>query len=161
MNQNFKQLILLLAFFVCFQTGNAQQSVNASGGNGTGAGGSFSFTVGEIDYGQSTGAGGTLTLGVQLPFEIMVVKTNTQAIINLEMEVYPNPTTAYLYLRITNYTTEKLYYQVYDNSGRIINQQKITSESTIISTEKLSAGNYLVQVLDNSKTLKIFKVIKK
>ena len=161
MKQNFKQHIFLLSFLVCFQIINAQQSVNASGGNGVGPGGSFCYTVGQIDYGLATGAGGSITQGVQQPFEIMVVKTNTIAIINLEMELYPNPTRANLHLRINKYSTEKLYYQVYDNSGRMINQQKITTEETIISTEMLSAGNYLVHVLDGSKSLKIFKVIKK
>ena len=77
------------------------------------------------------------------------------------MKAYPNPTTANLNLKITNYAIENLDYQLFDISGRIISQHKITSEETAISMENLAAGNYIVQVSDNGKTLKTFKIIKK
>jgi len=155
------QNIFLLISFLYFLTGNAQQSVNASGGNGTGSGGSISYSVGQIDYVSITSASGSANQGVQQPFEIVVLGTNAFANINLEMKAYPNPTTANLNLKISNYTTENLYYQVYDISGQIINQQKITSEETTISMDNLSAGNYIVQVSNNEKMLKTFKIIKK
>lgn len=155
------QNIFLLISFLYFLTGNAQQSVNTSGGNGTGSGGSINYSVGQIDYVSITSAGGSANQGIQQPFEIVVLGTNAFANINLEMKAYPNPTTSNLNLKINNYTTENLHYLVYDISGQIINQQKIISEETTISMEKLSAGNYLLQIAENGKALKTFKIIKK
>ena len=161
MKTKFTQNIVILgSLFFCL-TSNAQQSVNASGGNGSGAGGSFSYTVGQIDYVSANGSNGSISQGVQQPFEIVVLGTNAFTNINLEMKAYPNPTTANLNLKITNYAIENLDYLLFDISGRIISQQKITFEETAISMENLSAGNYLLQIAENGKTLKTFKIIKK
>ncbi len=155
-----QKIVLLFSLFFCL-AGNAQQSINTSGGNGSGAGGSFSYTIGQIDNVSAKGTGGSIDQGVQQAFEIEVLGTDTFANINLEMKAYPNPTTANLNLKITNYSIENLNYQLFDISGRIISKNKITSEETTISMENLSAGNYLLQIAENEKTLKTFKIAKK
>ena len=114
MKTKYTQNIFLLISFLYFLTGNAQQSVNASGGNGTGSGGSISYSVGQIDYVAITSAGGTVCQGVQQPFEIVVLGTSTFTNINLEMKAYPNPTIANLNLKITNYAIENLDYLLFD-----------------------------------------------
>jgi hypothetical protein len=45
----------------------AQQAVLAAGGEATGAGGTVSFSVGQIDFVEATGAGGKANQGVQQP----------------------------------------------------------------------------------------------
>ena len=152
-----------LIFFLLFGSNYliAQQSVNSSGGNGTGLGGNFSFSVGQIDCVSADGVNGSITQGVQQPFEIMVLGSNIFSTINLEMKAYPNPTTTNLNLKIINYAIENLDYLLFNISGRMISQQKITSEETTISMENLSEGNYIMQVSANGKTLKTFKIIKK
>ena len=153
------KILLFLVFSISYTY--AQQSINTSGGNGSGSGGSFSYTVGQIDYVSATGANGSILQGVQQPFEIFTLGSNAFTNINLEMKSYPNPTTANLNLKISNYEIENLDFQLFDISGRIITQHKITSEETTISMESLAAGNYIVQVSDNGKALKTFKIIKK
>jgi len=52
----------------------AQESVNATGGNALGNGGTASYSVGQMIYTTNTGTGGnTVAQGVQQPFEISVV----------------------------------------------------------------------------------------
>jgi hypothetical protein len=153
-----KILFLLLFSSNCLI---AQQSVNSSGGNGTGTGGNFSFSVGQIDYVSATGSNGSMSQGVQQPFEIFTLGNNEYTTIQLQAVVFPNPTTENVNLSITNLEIENLEYDLYDVTGKMISHQKITTNETLISMENLSAGNYFIAVNENNKSLKIFKIIKK
>jgi len=150
---------LVLFFLFCISYANAQQSLNAAGGTGTG--GSFSFTVGQIDYVSASGSNGSISQGVQQPFEIFSLGNNDYPTIQLQAIVYPNPTTENVNLSITNFSLENLEYELYDVTGKLISQQKITANETLISMENLFAGNYFIAVNENSKNLKTFKIIKK
>jgi hypothetical protein len=79
----------------------AQTSVNATGGDASGGGGSVSYSVGQVVYTTNTGANGSVAQGVQQPFEISVVTGIEEAKgINLSVSAYPNPTTDYLELKV-------------------------------------------------------------
>ncbi|MEJ5266144.1 MAG: hypothetical protein WHT29_12590, partial [Bacteroidales bacterium] len=79
----------------------AQESVNATGGNAFGSGGSVSYSVGQVVYTTNSGTNGSVAQGVQQPYEISVVTGLEEAKgINLSVSAYPNPTTDYLTLRI-------------------------------------------------------------
>lgn len=63
-----KQIILFLGCCLLgWGTSNlyAQQNIVASGGQATGAGGTVSYSIGQMDYISVTGAGGSITQGVQ------------------------------------------------------------------------------------------------
>jgi len=57
----------------------AQESVNATGGNASGSGGSASYSVGQVAYQTHTGTNGSVSEGVQQPFEISVVTAIEEA----------------------------------------------------------------------------------
>jgi hypothetical protein len=154
-----KTVILSLLFFCVVS--RAQQSINASSGNGSGLGGSISYTVGQIDYVSVTGASGSITQGVQQPFEIMVLGNNEYPAIQLEAVVFPNPTTENVNLIISNFLLENLEFELYDTTGKAISHQKITANETVISFVNLSVGHYFISVNQNNKKLKTFKIIKK
>ena len=82
----------------------AQTSVNATGGNASGSGGSASYSVGQVVFTTNTGTSGSVVQGIQQPYEISVVTGIEQAKgINLELSVYPNPTTDYLTLEVKDF----------------------------------------------------------
>jgi len=140
----------------------AQQTVSAAGGNATGAGGTVSYTIGQLVYTSNTGTNGTVTQGVQQPFEISVVTSINEAKeISLEIVVYPNPATEFINLKIKSYEIENLGYYLYDINGSILKENKIESNETIISMQTLLPATYFLKVTDNNKTLKIFKIIKR
>jgi|SRR5690554_3243411 len=69
----------------------AQESVNATGGDASGEGGSVSYSVGQITFQTHTGTNGSVAQGVQQPFEISVVTAIEEAKgINLSVTAYPN-----------------------------------------------------------------------
>lgn len=139
----------------------AQQNTVASGGDASGSGGSLSYSIGQIDYVQATGSGGTVNQGVQQPFEIFVLGVNTFPNIHLTASVYPNPTVSSVTLKITKLATETLSFRLYDLSGRLVLENSIVTEETNISMEGLSSTIYVLNVFDRNSLLKTFKIIKK
>ena len=140
---------------------NAQEAVLTSGGNASGTNGNVSYSVGQTVYTTNTGATGSVAQGVQQPFEIQTVLGVENFNINLQLAVYPNPTTNWLQLEVKNTDFKNLSYQLFDLNGRMIYNQKVTAETSTISMEQLPATVYLLKVLDNNKEIKTFKIIKK
>ena len=139
----------------------AQTSVNASGTNASGSGGTVSYSVGQVVYTTNTGASGSVAQGVQQPFEISVVTGLEEAKgINLSVTAYPNPTTDYLTLSISEFEISNLTYQLYDISGKLLQNEKITGNQTSIAMSNLVPANYFVKVIQGNKEVKIFKIIK-
>ena len=98
---------------------------------------------------------------MQQPFEISVVTGIPEAQgINLSVLAYPNPATDYLIVKVGNYETANLQYQVFDINGKLLQTVKATGEETQIETNSLVPANYFVKVLDNNKEIKVFKIIK-
>ena len=128
-----KQLKLsALLLLVIGLTGlQAQEAIHATGGNASDSGGSVSYSVGQIMYQTHTGTSGSVAQGVQQPYEISIVTAIKEAIeINLEVSVYPNPTTNYLTLEVKNFELSTLNFQLYDMQGKLLQNEKITGNQT-------------------------------
>ncbi len=139
----------------------AQSELSIAGGEATGAGGTMSYTIGQVAYTLNTNASGTVTQGVQQPFEIFVVTGLEEAIgINLAFSVYPNPTAGLLKLKIENYALENLSYQLYDVIGGLLQNGDIMDKETVIPTGELAPAAYYLRISDNQKELRTFKIIK-
>lgn len=151
---------MLLWMLCCLPKLMAQQAVDASGGNATGIGGTVSYSIGQSADKTQTGTTGTVTQGVQQPFEIVALSGEDFTAITLKMVVYPNPTTSSLQLKITNSDLENLSFQLFDIKGKLLNQAKINSEITTFSLESLPKAAYLLRVMSNTSELKTFKIIK-
>lgn len=139
----------------------AQTSVNATGSNASGSGGSVSYSVGQVVYTTNIGTNGSVAQGVQQPYEISVVTGIEEAKgINLLVSAYPNPTTDYLTLSIDEFDISNLSYQLYDINGKLLQSEKITGNQTSIVMSNLVPANYFVKVIQSNKEVKTFKIIK-
>jgi hypothetical protein len=159
-----KQLSKLLIGVCLFGYGTtiiAQNTIPATGGNGSGSGGSLSYTVGQIVYTTNTGTNGSSAQGVQQPYEISVVTSVKEALdISIEFVVYPNPATDFIKLNIKNYEVDNLSYQLYDINGNLLQNNKVEGNETNISMQTLTPSTYILRVTDNNKVIKTFKIIK-
>ena len=145
----------------CIMSLQSQENITISGGDATGSGGTAAYSVGQIVYTTNTGADGSVSQGVQQPYEISIVDGIEQADgINLELKVYPNPTNDFLNLIVEDFNNETLSYQLYDINGQIIKRGKILGIETTIMMEFQVPGNYLLIVFDDQKVVKTFKIIK-
>lgn len=140
----------------------AQESINATGGNASGSGGSVSYSVGQVVYTTNTGTSGSVAQGVlqsyAISIETAIEKTKG---INLSVTAFPNPTTDFLTLEIKEFELSNLYVQLYDMNGKLLQSQKITDSQTIIAMGELIPAAYFVKVVQNNKEVKTFKIIKK
>ena len=138
----------------------AQETTDASGGEASGSGGTVSYSVGQIVYTTSSGTNGSVAQGVQQPYEISVVLGIEEANGIHLMTVFPNPTTNFVVLKVENYVVTDLIYQLIDTNGRLIESKKILGEVTTVDINNYPATIYFLQVLDNNKAIKTFKIIK-
>jgi hypothetical protein len=150
----------------------AQESVNATGGNALGSGGTVAYSVGQLVYTTNTGTSGSVAQGVQQPFEISVVTGLEEAKgINLLVSAYPNPTTDYLTLSIDEFDISNLSYPLYDIQGKILETKKIEGNQASIVMSNLVPATYFVKVyavgrndgtgvIQGNKEIKTFKIIK-
>ncbi len=140
---------------------HAQESVPSSGGNASGSGGSVSYSVGQVFYSIINGEIGSVSEGVQQPYEISVVTGIVEAEgIDLVVSAFPNPVTDHLILRVDKYDTENLSFQLFDVHGRMVKTGIITSHETIIDMADITRATYLLRVLDKDKEVKTFRIIK-
>ncbi|MCW3070731.1 MAG: hypothetical protein JWO44_621 [Bacteroidetes bacterium] len=157
---NIKKLLSGAFLFSGIATLSAQQGTVPAGGDASGTGGSASYSIGQVDYITGNGSGGTITQGLQQPFEIYVITGVDAKAINLSASVYPNPTAEQVTLTIKDLSTTGMSYTLSDAQGRLISSDKLSGTETAISMITLSKGIYLVKVLDNTKEIKVFKIIK-
>jgi hypothetical protein len=142
----------------------AQEVIPATGGKASGSGGSANYSIGQVVYTTNTGVNGTLAQGVQQPFEISVITGLEKAKgINLICSTYPNPTTDFLTLKVDASTTlsiQSMSYQLYDMSGKLLENKKLDGNQTNIVTSNLVPATYFLKVTENNKDVKTFKIIK-
>jgi hypothetical protein len=140
---------------------NAQQTISTAGGEETGTGGTISYSIGQVAYSNFSDITGTIYEGVQQPYEIYVMPTGEDKYgISPELSVYPNPTADYLFLKVKDYKLGNLFYQLYDLNGRLLENKKLESDETFISTDNLARSVYFLKVTDNDTEVKTFKIIK-
>ncbi len=139
----------------------AQEVIPTTGGNASGNGGTSSYTVGQVVCSTYTGSNGSVAQGVQQAYEIAVVNGigDTKGI-NLKCKVYPNPISDFLWLNIENYNNTNLSYQLFDMSGKLLENRKIIGNETTIAMTNRVAAIYFLKVIDNQREIKTFKIIK-
>ena len=155
--------ILLILFLCGFWTNMAQaQEANpATGGTATGAGGSATYTVGQIANKVQTGSNGSVIQGVQQPYEISVITGIEDARdITLSFTVYPNPTTDFITLKIESYSLINLSYQLLSIDGNILENKSIDKYEVVISLLGKPSSIYFLRVSDQNRLIKTFKIIK-
>jgi hypothetical protein len=140
----------------------AQETIPSASGDASGNTGTVSYSVGQVAFLTKSGTDGTITEGVQQPYEILIpTGIEVEKGITLECLLYPNPANRYVKLKIEKHDLNNLSYQLYNMNGMLLQNIKIESEETFIPMEDLVKATYVLIIIENGKTLKTFQVIKK
>jgi hypothetical protein len=143
---------------------HAQETMLATGGNGSGSGGTVSYSVGQVAYTSHTGTNGSVLQGVQQAFEISVITGIGEFEgIDLTVSAYPNPVTNHLVLKVglpVSLSSQSLRYQLLDMSGKLLESKQVTESETSIGMSHLAEATYLVKVTEGNQVVKTFKIIK-
>jgi len=155
-----KNVTLLFGLFAAY-TIQAQDAVVASGGYAIGAGGSVSYSIGQVFYNTNTGTTGSVAQGIQQAFEIVTLSNPELTALTLSALLYPNPTTDKIVLSLTNSDLTDLSYVLYDLNGKVLSSAVVQEAETPIAMQNMPSGVYILKVNQNSAELKTFKIIKK
>jgi hypothetical protein len=156
-----RPLVLLVSGLLWMSIAHAQESVNASGGEALGIGGTVSYSVGQTLFTTHTGSEGSVSFGVQQSYEVSVVTGIEEAEgISLNMVAYPNPTSDILTLSTGNYQSEHLFYRVFAINGKLLEINRLNDGKALINMGQYPPAIYLVKVYDNLQEIKTFKIIK-
>lgn len=158
-----KQLVILTLLLsgISLTRISAQEAIPAADGNASGSGGSVSYTIGQVAYTFHTGSPGSVAQGIQQSFEISVVTELAEAGgIGLICSVFPVPAKNYVILKTENYNTADMWYQLYDESGRLLINNRVQGTETSVDMSHLVIATYVLSVRINNKIVKTFKIIK-
>jgi hypothetical protein len=81
--------------------------------------------------------------------------------VNLTVSTFPNPTSDYIVLKISDSSLKNLEYLIFDLNGKSIAKGRISKTETHIKMQHASTGIYHLKVTQKQKVLKSFKIIKK
>ena len=156
-----KKTIASVAFLLLGLGGlHAQESVNASGGDATGSGGTIAYSVGQVVYTTHTGSTGSVAQGVQHAYEIFTVGIK-ETELSISLTAFPNPTMDNLTLQINDYNNEKLSYQLFDMQGKQLSSGQVTAQQTQIKMNSLPSATYFINLVNQeNKKVQSFKIVK-
>ena len=165
MKQNQLKTYLFLLFLLVLCSVHAQQATISSGGKAMGTDGSVDYSLGQTTYTSNRSSAGSVSQGVQQPFEISIVSGIDIKSVLLECSVYPNPTTDFLRLKLQDINSVNLSFQLFDINGKQIISKKVEGSDTEISLQGQKPGTYFLKVLQlkgtsNQQAIKVFKIIK-
>lgn len=154
---------LLTVIFVLIVHNNlySQSAVSVTGGDVTNDGGSVSYSVGQIVYHTNESSAVSMLEGVQQPYEIFIVTSIPEYTdLKLKLSAYPNPVNNYLILEADSLSFKDLTYHLCTINGEVlINNQDVCWRTKIFLTDK-RPGIYILNVFDNRKKIKTFKIVK-
>ena len=144
----------------------AQQTIPAAGGNATGIGGSASYSIGQVFYTTNTGTSGSVSQGVQQPYEISVVTGLEEGKgILLQCSVYPNPAASYLIVHFDSEVKAQSSAYLFDMNGKLLTTRNIEGNDTRIDMSNLVIATYFLKIVQtknatSQREIKTFKIIK-
>jgi hypothetical protein len=155
-----KPIAILLLAILWVGLAQAQESVNSTGGNATGSGGTVSYSIGQVVYTTNTGSNGSVAQGVQQPYEILTVGINENEP-KITLSVFPNPVADNLILQVNDFEHSTLNFQLCDAQGKQISKGQVTSRQTQINTASLATATYFIHIVNQeNKKVQTFKIIK-
>ena len=164
---NIKYNLIMKTFYcfiicICYSLNlSAQQASTSTGGNASGTNGNISYSVGLVNYTVNKTTSGSVSQGVQIPYEIFILTgVDDTKKMNINLTVFPNPTNDYLMLTIESTSIKNLSYQLLNNNGKQVASQKLEGTSTKVDMNNFAAAPYFITITENNKVIKSFKIIK-
>jgi hypothetical protein len=150
-----------LFFALSFVVGSvlAQESLNTSGGDAAGSGGTVAYTIGQVAYTNHSGANGDVNQGVQQPYEIYFVSIDEDDI-RIELSAYPNPTSDNIKIQFEEFGNRDAIICLIDQSGKLLAESKVNNSTAKLEMAQYETGIYILKVISENQLIKSFKIIK-
>ena len=80
--------------------------------------------------------------------------------VDIEMKVYPNPTTNFVSLEVDSSKIGNMQYILTSIDGKVLQIKKVAEDKEQINFSNYAIGTYFITVLKGNKLIKSFKIIK-
>ena len=137
---------------------HAQQAVVPAGAEASGTGGTLSWTLGQVDAAYLTSASGSISQGVQQPFELLTVSIPEEE--RSWITLMPNPAHDGVTLNVGELPATEMQYRLLDANGKTLASGPITATHTFIPLADRPAATYLIQLLRTHGDPLVLRVIK-
>jgi len=134
-------------------------SINSSGGEMSGNGGTISYSLGQVFYTNKVNSDYQVSEGVQQP-QVIIIEPVEEKLKTFKVTAYPNPVTNYFTIEASNYNERSLGYHLMDLTGRLIQQGDIDKSGARVDISNLPVAIYLLVITDNGHRIKTIKIIK-
>ncbi|MFO8067054.1 MAG: T9SS type A sorting domain-containing protein [Bacteroidales bacterium] len=156
--------ICCLAFSGIFNKAIAQKGFVSCGSNIISTEGSISYSAGLFDYFFIAGEEGSLTFGLQHSYDITeiidTVNVDETPFSNLDVAVFPNPTSDQINISILTENPAKFSFLLFDMNGKLIMNEALTGELTLVPMKSIINGTYILEIVNSNRKIKSFKIIK-
>lgn len=147
-------------FLIAVAIGYAQDAQVSAGDEGSGAGGSSSYSVGIAVYTSISGDSGWVNQGIQQAYDEVLTTSIDPIVSGIDFSVYPNPTLNFVNLKTSELSSGNIRYAVIDESGKQVMSDLVKETITHIPLHTLSSGIYFVKVWNEKQELQSFKIFK-
>lgn len=156
--------ILLMKFLtliiIPFGWTKAQTAILTTGTTATGASGSVAYSVGQVSYSHK-GANQEVMEGVQQAYEIITLEVDDESIMEKKILLYPNPVKDFLNVDFGKENFHNTSYILFDSQGKLIRSGKFSQQKNELNMTELPTSVYIIQIFQDRKNIKTFKIIKK
>ncbi|MCF6241140.1 MAG: T9SS type A sorting domain-containing protein [Bacteroidales bacterium] len=159
-----KLLVLNPIFWVylnCFGQILSPETILSSGGEFANSSAQISWTLGDFQTTTYVKDQLVLTQGfLQSEIKVTAIFDINQSE-DIELKVYPNPVTNYLYLKVISPNSKKLSWQLINQNGKLIKYDDIYNRNTAIDFSVYKDGVYYLKTFSKDGSfIKIFKIIR-
>lgn len=154
--------VLITGFLWATIIVQAQDNTTTSFHNIQNTSGSITYSIGQIAINTAVDIqSNSIAEGVHQPYEIAtVLAVKNETMEQLELIVYPNPTSSSLNIEISNFEIKNGTYTIFDNYGRKTGNGMLNALTTTINIENYQAATYYIEIYQNKTKIKTFTVIK-
>ena len=151
-------LVFLLMSLSGFSQTVSKQVISPLGGTAFSDTHKLSYTTGEVVVGAMTSEDGSIQLGNGYYPSLDLSTLNTEsAELQLQVKVFPNPTTETIY--ITHPISNSFKVFISDLTGKVLLKKEVGKQEPI-NIESYPTGAYLINVTTEDKKTNTYKIIK-
>ncbi len=153
---------LLISFIYILMASNAlaQEVVSTAGESQQAGSYELSWTIGEPVMETLSSGSNSLTQGFHQT-KLIVTAITKPEISEFEIQIFPNPTADFVNIQFQS-VIKNISYQLYNNTGSLIQQNKIVSANTRLNFSNYASGQYILKITEETNCpIQTFKIIKR
>lgn len=153
-----------ILFLMLTQTANSQELWATIAADAIVSRGATVYTTGQITYKDQMQKPSSTMGDVQYMYDIYSLSLGENKN-NFDAKLFPNATSSYLLLELSNYKNDNLSYEISDMQGKvlekaIIKRATLTNNKTQVDVILLPISSYILSIFENDHKVESFKIKK-